>query len=153
MEVHSLPRNSLADTRNWFSKAVPNPSQTNVTVQIGVHFEEVAEMVAEIQTDDSVAAQFLEVVQDALNGLANHLKKVQPELRVRNRVQFLDSICDQLVTATGSAYMLNMDPVGGLIEVNTSNYSKFIDGEPLFDENKKIKKGPDYRKPDLSPFV
>ena len=153
MEVHSLPRNPLADTRNWFKKAVPKPTQTNVSVQIGVHFEEVAEMIAEIQTDDNVAALFLETAQDALNGLANHLKKIKPELRIKDNVAFLDSICDQLVTATGSAYMLHMDPVGGLIEINESNYSKFVDGEPLFDENKKIKKGPNYRKPDLSSFV
>ena len=49
--------------------------------------------------------------------------------------------------------MLGMDPVGGLAEVNESNWSKFVDGEPQFDENKKIKNGPNYRKPDLSPFV
>ena len=153
MEIRDLPRNPLADTRNWFSKAVPKPTSQNVSVQIGVHFEEVAEMIAEIQTSNSVAAQKLDAAQDALNSLAYYLKTGQPELRINNRVAFLDSICDQLVTATGSAYMLHMDPVGGLIEVNESNYSKFVDGEPLFDDNKKIKKGPNYRKPDLSLFV
>lgn len=153
MEIRDLPRNPLADTRNWFSKAVPKPTSQNVSVQIGVHFEEVAEMIDEIQTDSAATSMFLEQAQDALQGLANHLKTVRPELRIKNRVAFLDSICDQLVTATGSAYMLHMDPVGGLIEVNESNYSKFVEGEPLFDDNKKIKKGPNYRKPDLSLFV
>ena len=49
--------------------------------------------------------------------------------------------------------MLNYDVVGGLDEVNRSNYSKFVDGQPLFDENRKIKKGPQYSRPDLTPYL
>ena len=92
MEVTNLPRNPLADTRNWFSKAVPKPTVTNVSVQMGVHFEEVTEMIDQIQTDSAATSMFLENAQDALKALANHLKQARPELRVRDRVEFLDSI-------------------------------------------------------------
>jgi len=153
MKIQELPRNPLADTYRWFGKAVSKPTQQSVSVQIGVHFEEVGEMLNAIQTDDYVTAQYLDAAQNTLEGLANHLKKTHPVLRIKDRVAFIDSIADQLVTAIGSAYMLQMDPIGALIEVNESNYSKFVDGEPLFDENKKIKKGPNYRKPDLSRFA
>lgn len=153
MEVNSLPHNPLADTFNWIKKAVPNPNQSNVSVQIGVHFEEVAEMLDQILCDDLHTATLLEETQSKLEELANRLKIFRPELKIKSRLEFLDSICDQLVTATASAYMQQMDPVGGLIEVNKSNYSKFVDGEPMFDENKKITKGPNYRKPDLNQFV
>ena len=81
------------------------------------------------------------------------LKEVEVSLIFPDRKATLDAICDQLVTATGFAYMMGLNPVGGLSEVNESNWSKFVDGEPQFDVNNKIKKGPDYRKPDLSPFV
>ncbi len=49
--------------------------------------------------------------------------------------------------------MFDMDIVGALQEVNRSNYSKFVNGRAVFDENGKIKKGPDYSKPDLTKFV
>jgi hypothetical protein len=46
--------------------------------------------------------------------------------------------------------MFDMDIVGALREVNRSNYSKFVNGRAVFDENGKIKKGADYSKPDLT---
>jgi hypothetical protein len=59
-------------------------------------------------------------------------------------------LADQIVTAVGIASMLDMDIVGALQEVNRSNYSKFVNGRAVFDENGKIKKGADYSKPDLT---
>lgn len=153
MEIHSLARNPLADTFNWIKKAVPNPNEQNISVQIGVHFEEVAEMLDQIGSQEGTTILLLENAQLALERLATHLKRDRPKLDIKNRLEFLDSICDQLVTATASAYMQKMDPIGGLIEVNESNYSKFVDGEPVFDQNRKITKGPNYRKPDLNKFV
>ena len=38
-------------------------------------------------------------------------------------------------------------------EVNGSNYSKFVDGYPVFEDNQKIKKGPDYYKAVLEPYL
>lgn len=68
-------------------------------------------------------------------------------------VAVLDSLCDQIVTATGVGTFLGMNIPGAMDEVNRSNYSKFVDGQPIFDENRKVKKGPKYTKPVLIPFV
>ena len=66
----------------------------------------------------------------------------------------LDGITDQQVTAIGIGHMLGMDTTGALAEVDRSNFSKFgKDGQPIFDENGKIKKGPHYVKPNLEPFL
>ena len=65
----------------------------------------------------------------------------------------LDSLADQLVTGVGVAHMLRMDIIGALNEVNLSNFSKFVDGIPQFDANRKIIKGPDYFKPNLELFL
>ena len=70
-----------------------------------------------------------------------------------NRLALLDSLADQIVTATGVGTFLGMNVPGALAEVNRSNYSKFEDGEPVFNENKKVMKGKDYTPPDLTPFV
>lgn len=69
------------------------------------------------------------------------------------RIGLLDALCDQIVTATGVGTFLGMNVPGAMDEVNRSNYSKFVDGQPIFNENRKVMKGPNYTKPDLTPFV
>ena len=70
-----------------------------------------------------------------------------------DRVALLDAICDRIVTGIGMAHMLGMDIIGALDEVNRSNFSKFEDGKPVFNEHGKIKKGRDYKAPELEKFV
>lgn len=132
------------------------PISKNIHTQLGVHFEEVVEMIQEIEGLNPEADTLLSTAQNALHDLANFLKQRDGVIVVRetNRLNFLDAIVDQLVTATGVAHMLHMDPVGGLDEVNRSNWSKFDEnGEPYFDQNQKVAKGPNYRKANLAPFV
>lgn len=129
----------------WFKRAVPEPTDKNRAVQYGVHLEEISEMEAQVQSPSEL--RFI------LEHNADWLKSKGESLPILNRELFLDSLCDQIVTAVGVAYMNGFDIVGALQEVNRSNWSKFENGEPLFDENGKIKKGPNYSPPDLSKFV
>ena len=145
--------NVLAATYEWFARAVPKPTEKNLAVQCGVHFEEVAEMLDEIRTNDHMLLAYVQDAHRALTKLSNHLKKEDTNLTFTNRTATLDSICDQLVTGAGVGWMLGMDPVGGLAEVNRSNWSKFINGLPQFDANGKIMKAGDYSPPNLEPFV
>ena len=91
----------------------------------------------------------------ALTVLSNLMKsdgeafEVIPECRLA----VLDSLADQIVTATGVGVFLGMNVPGALDEVNRSNYSKFENGEPVFNENKKVMKGKGYTPPDLSKFI
>lgn len=151
-----LSNNSIANTLLWFQKAVPNPVSKNIHTQIGCHFEEVVEMIAEIKGLDANTVTLLRNAQHYLHLLAEHLKSKDGTIVIcrDSREDFFDAICDQLVTGTGIAHMLGMDPVGGLDTVNISNFSKFDDdGNPIFNVNQKVMKGPNYRKADLSPFV
>lgn len=142
--------------KSWFEQAVPEPTICNLQVQPGCHFEEVAEMLAELQVetceskDDaySLKAAFVRIYE-----LAELLKNGKLTVKVSNPVELLDSVCDQNVTGTGVAHMLGMDIDGALNEVNSSNWSKFVDGKPIFDDNGKIKKGPNYKEPELTQFV
>jgi len=70
-----------------------------------------------------------------------------------DRIELLDSLCDQIVTAVGVGYMMGFDMQGALNEVIRSNDSKMVNGKFEFDANGKIMKGKDYFKPDLTPFV
>jgi len=143
---------SIERTHEWFQEAVKTPTSKTQRVQLGVHVEEFVEMLDAMDLPKQTAQ--LEQAKNVLNLLANALKK-DPDttLVIKDRKEFLDALVDQVVTATGTGYMQGMDVPGGLFEVNSSNFSKFVDGKAVFDENGKIAKGPMYFKPNLDKFV
>lgn len=136
MTIHAI--------KNWFEQAVPTPTEKNKAVQLGVHFEEVGEMFTALGENHAAAN---------LDRIGTAFKTKQVELKEPDRLELLDSLCDQIVTAIGVAHMYGLNITGALAEVNRSNYSKFVDGKPVFDANGKIAKPPTYSKPDLTPFV
>ena len=144
---------TLANTEAWFRKAVPNPTSKNISTQIGCHLEEVEEMLQTIYPNGSYDAELLQRAQDAITNLANHMKRKDDAYRIDASTNLLDALADQIVTATGVGTFLGMNVPGALAEVNRSNYSKFEDGEPVFNENKKVMKGKDYTPPDLTPYI
>lgn len=140
---------------NWFKKAVPEPNNQNFNTQLGCHVEEFIEMMSDVSVSVGELEEYNDVLS-RLHTLAQKLKngKMDAHVPVENRANFLKEICDQFVTGAGLAYYDGMDVESGLEEVAASNESKFdVDGNPIFDENKKIIKGPHYWKPDLRSFV
>ncbi|MPW63497.1 hypothetical protein C0208_01475 [Moraxella catarrhalis] len=140
---------------DWFKKAKPQPSIKNIFTQLGCHFEEISEMLDTIPE--------CEVMADEMNTAAINLKtadidvygeQMENTISAIDKVELLDSLCDQIVTALGVGYDLGFDMEGALWEVIKSNYSKFDDdGNPIFDENMKITKGNNYFKPNLEKYI
>lgn len=128
----------------WFEQAVPAPTNRNRATQLGVHYEEVGEMMAALH-------EYPEFRKN-IEHLATSYKMgdLPDNLEITDRQELLDSLCDQIVTAIGVGHMFGFDMDGALAEVNRSNWSKFVDGKPVFDANRKIAKGPGYFKPDLA---
>lgn len=147
----------LENTANWFKTAKPEHTDKDFYVQMGVHFEEVAEMVDELSPLTNDGKRLLDNARGAVRELANHLKEngqlSHVILHNQDRLQFLDALCDQIVTATGTALFANMDIVGGMNEVNRSNFSKFEDGKPVLQSTGKIGKGSSFTPPDLTPYI
>lgn len=144
----------LNKTVEWFETAIPEPNERNVQTILGVHFEEVAEMVATLKGTDRLTQSILTQTLVALHGLALHLKTSQPgSVQVTNQTELLDAVCDQIVTSAGVGYHYGHNVVGAVDEVNRSNFSKFVNGKPLFDQNMKIIKGPNYEKARLKWFT
>jgi len=137
---------TIQQIKRWFETAKPNPTEEDLSAQIGVHFSEVAEML------DAMDGANWDAKDELLSLEYAYLKKKEP-IRIKDREEMLDALCDQIVTAIGVAHMLGMDIEGALQEVARSNDSKFVDGRPIFNESGKIMKGPNYTKPDLSDFV
>jgi predicted HAD superfamily Cof-like phosphohydrolase len=133
-------------TKRWFEIALPEPTDEQACIQMGVHIEEVAEMMEALNLS----------LADELHRIADRFKACDSyamhAISNVNRVDLLDSLIDQNVTAIGVCHTLGMDHAGALDEVNRSNFSKFEDGQPVF-KNGKIAKGCDYTVPDLGGFV
>lgn len=145
----------------WFAASRPIPSQFDASVQLGVHFEEIGEM-----ADAFLLVGMTDEMERELIDFINRAKAIAVLLKTHRsgidffsiepgvRKDILDSYMDQLVTVIGSAYTQHYDVLGAAAEVDSSNWSKFDeDGNPIFDENKKVKKGPNYRKAVLDSFV
>ena len=147
---------SIADIRNWFKAAKPEPTDKDRLTQIGCHFEEVDEMTVALTTKNSgmdkhSSKELSDNFKSATFGNAD-IQEVYFST-VIDRIELLDALCDQIVTATGVAYMMGFDIEGALKEVIRSNNSKMVDGKFEFDDNGKIAKPSSYSKPDLTPFV
>ena len=141
----------IHNIKEWFKAAKPNPSTADVCLQIGCHYEEVSEMVAAL-CDDDAACELADTA--LLYKMKNNLYIAAiEELNADARVELLDALCDQVVTAVGVAYMMGMDIEGALAEVNRSNWSKFEGGVPVFNEHGKIAKGVEYTPPELSDYI
>ena len=145
----------ITQTTHWFELAHGDARASKITVQLGVHFEEVSEMLDALTTKDQITHGLLRDAQNAIHQLADYLKSHSKTVFVypENHDLLLDSLCDQAVTLTGVAYDFGYKFPQALREVNRSNFSKFVNGAPVFDENGKIKKGPDYTPPNLISYV
>lgn len=142
---------SITDIANWFKAARPEPTAKDALVQQGCHFEEVIEHLTSIGIE-------IEGLCDLSNDLKSNTS-LQTDDAIANymdtidRIELLDALADQIVTATGVAYMMGFDIEGALKEVIRSNNSKMVNGKFEFDANGKISKPDSYSEPDLTPFI
>lgn len=141
---------SITDIANWFKAAKPEPTDKDICTQLGCHFEEVVEMQEAIVPFETSAIAELRSFADCYKSSNTATGEYVDDI---NPVELLDALCDQIVTATGVAYMMGFDIEGALKEVIRSNNSKMVKGKFEFDANGKIMKPESYSKPDLTPFV
>lgn len=137
--------NTLESILGWFKTAKPNPSLRDICAQLGAHFEEISEMFEACNHEPNESRE--------LSSFYYEHPPAADNLAWVDRKALLDSLCDQIVTAIGVGYMFNLDILGALAEVDASNWSKFENGAPLFNENGKIIKGRNYQAPQLDKFV
>ena len=134
----------------WHRRARPKPTEEDFSIQLGCHFEEIVEMIDTLDFSSDGVEYEVRSTRVALNALARMLKSGELSATINDRKEFLDSIGDQVVTSVGAGYCAGMKTADAVAAVNRSNYSKFDkNGYPIFNENGKIAKGPDYAPPNL----
>jgi len=130
-----------------------NPA--HLSVQIGVHFEEIVELLECIETDCAADNDSLECLADDLHLIASSLKKniTKCFIKTGKEVHMLDAICDTEVTGNGIAYLADFDKNGADGEVLASNDAKLVDGKPVLLPGGKIGKPEGWKAPELEKFV
>lgn len=144
---------------NWFEAAKPQPTVEDLSVQIGCHLEEVSEMLAALGL--KFQAESMKVIADGFKAKNKYyLHKLSLCLNSECQlIELVDSLPDQHVTGLGVLkFLKGLNITSGdleiIEEVNESNWSKYNgEGLPCFDENGKIKKGPDYMPPNIKQFI
>jgi hypothetical protein len=131
----------------WHKRARPSPTAADFNVQLGCHFEEIEEMMRSIKGSDY---ELWEDVRLQVLVLSKLLKGGHIAATITDRKELLDSLADQVVTGIGVGHCAGMKTAEAISRVNRSNYSKFDkNGYPIFNEQGKVMKGPDYAPPDL----
>jgi predicted HAD superfamily Cof-like phosphohydrolase len=143
----------------WHSRARPTPTDENFNVQLGCHLEEIVEMLEALRfsykngTGVEMPGKNSMIYQQ-VKDFSDGLKSGRITASIANRKELLDAMADQIVTSVGVAHTANMKITRAVDIVNTSNWSKFSpEGEPYFDQNGKILKGPNYVPPALEDCV
>lgn len=145
---------TVANTFKWFETIRPTVTYETIQVQTGCHFEEVGEMLEEMQGQCPTSVRAIREARSAVNKLAHLLKNGGAKYMIKNDVAFLDSLGDQYVTGIGVGQALHYDVVPAYMEINRSNWSKMDDdGNPVFHPNGKLAKHPNYSPPSLESFV
>ena len=142
----------------WFRACYPNVTPEVASIQYGCLVEEIGETM-QVTEDLEYVSDFGSDALD-ISYVSRNYKHSNPtcvqflqELEPIYRTEHLDGLVDIIWTAVTSGTAMGYDMQGALDEVIRSNYSKFENGKPVFDENGKVAKGKDYTKPDLHRFA
>jgi len=139
----------------WHKRARPTPTEQDFNVQLGCHMEEFVEMIEALRfthkngTGVEMPGKNSMIYQQ-VKDFADGLKSGRITADIANRKELVDALADQVVTAIGVGHTANMKITKAVDIVTTSNWSKFSpEGQPYFDQNGKILKGPNYVPPAL----
>ena len=98
-------------------------------------------------SSDKINQLRIDLIQEELNELKEAMDN-------KDLLEVADALTDLLYVTYGAghAFGINLDKC--FDEVQNSNMSKLDEnGKPIYNENGKVMKGPNYFKPDLSKFI
>ena len=106
----------------------------------------------EIKTKASFPSE--KIVSLRVDLINEELSELRQAVQKKDIKEVADALTDILYVTYGAghAFGINLDKC--FEEVQSSNMSKLgSDGKPIYNENGKVMKGPDYFKPNLGKFV
>ena len=97
--------------------------------------------------NDKITKLRLDLIREELSELEEAIEK-------KDIKEVADALTDILYVTYGAGHAFGVNLDKCFEEVQNSNMSKLgSDGKPIYNENGKVMKGPDYFKPNLNKFV
>tara|TARA_R110000796_G_scaffold20645_1_gene61278 strand:+ start:1055 stop:1435 length:381 start_codon:yes stop_codon:yes gene_type:complete len=97
--------------------------------------------------DFNLAALRLDLIEEEVQELRDGLGK-------SSLLEVADALTDILYVVYGAGHAFGIDLDDCFSEVHRSNMTKLgEDGRPMYRDDGKVMKGPNYEEPDLTPFV
>ena len=94
------------------------------------------------------------IIKLRLDLIIEELSELKEAIEKKDIKEVADALTDILYVTYGAGHAFGVNLDKCFEEVQNSNMSKLgSDGKPIYNENGKVMKGPDYFKPDLSKFV
>ena len=120
------------------------------------NFEKVGLFMKTFRQEVKVKASFS---SDKINKLRvdlieEELVELKEAIKKKDLQETIDALTDILYVTYGAGHAFGVDLDKCFDEVQNSNMSKLDnDGKPIFNENGKVMKGPNYFKPNLNQFL
>ena len=106
----------------------------------------------EVKTKPSFPSE--KIVQLRYDLIKEELDELSVAINDKDIVEVADALTDLLYVVYGAGHSFGIDLDKCFGEVQRSNLSKLdIDGKPIYNENGKVLKGPNYSKPNLKQFL
>ena len=120
------------------------------------NFESVKKFMETFGQEVRIEASFPKdkIIRLRLDLIREELSELKEAIEKKDIKEVADALTDILYVTYGAghAFGINLDKC--FEEVQNSNMSKLgSDGKPIYNEQGKVMKGPDYFKPDLNKFV
>ena len=86
--------------------------------------------------------------------IKEELEELTEAMNNKDLLEVADALTDILYVTYGAGHAFGIDLDACFNEVQNSNMSKLgNDGKPIYNDQGKVMKGPNYYKPDLSKFI
>ena len=106
----------------------------------------------EVKTKSSFPNE--KIVQLRYDLIKEELDELSLAIKEKDIIEVADALTDLLYVVYGAGHAFGIDLDKCFAEVQRSNLSKLdIGGKPIYNENGKVMKGPNYSKPNLKQFL
>ena len=97
--------------------------------------------------DEKITKLRIDLIQEELDELKEGIKN-------RDIIEVADALTDILYVTYGAGHSFGIDLDKCFEEVQRSNMSKLgLDGQPIYNKDGKVMKGPNYSEPNLKQFI
>ena len=106
----------------------------------------------EVKTKASLSSKKINNLR--INLIKEELDELSIAIKQKNIIEVADALTDILYVTYGAGHAFGIDLDKCFDEVQRSNMSKLnADGKPIYNENGKVMKGPNYFKPNLKKII